>query len=116
MKSKSFVLVFAPVVVSLAAAGLMVLDNLVPGIVSTWMLWEVVLVSAIVMFMAVGALCAIWLGQWLLARWEQERYEPTAEVVQLRLPTTEVLQLRFTQTCPAPERHDEIERPVAVGE
>ena len=97
----------------------MVLDNLVPGIVSTWVLWEVVLVSTIAVFMAVGALCAVWLVQWLLAGRERELSEldgSTAEVEPFHLPTTEVLQLRFTQTCVAPERSDEIERPMAVGE
>jgi len=106
MKSKSFVIVFAPVMVSLIAAGLMVLDNLVPGIVSTWVLWEVVLVSTIATFMAVGALCAIWLVQWLSARLIQPNavVESKAEVLQLNSPR------------PVPIVDDEIDRLFAVGE
>jgi hypothetical protein len=106
MKSKSFVIVFAPVMVTLIAAGLMMLDNLVPGIVSTWMLWEVVLVSTIATFMAVAALCAIWFVQWLAVRLSEddELVETKAEVLQLNPPRT------------AATVTEEIEHLLAVGE
>ena len=66
MKSKSLAVVFIPVAVVLIGSGLMVLDGVIPGILPTWVLWQLVLFAAISMCIVVAAMCAIWVVQWCI--------------------------------------------------
>jgi len=95
MKSKSFVMVFFPATVVMIGSGLMVMDGVVSNIIPAWLLWQLVLLAAITVCVAVAVMCVIWFVQWCmwLIMQRLERTEKrTADVLQYSPKNSEPIQ------------------------